>query len=689
MSSRLNNPDPPSNDTTLQILQEQLAIQAAQLTEAIAVEKALRGRIDFLERSTWGAARLMQKILTLKDMLFPAGTRRARALSWCTRLLNTKKTVRFAPPFTPARLPHRQLNEIARTCMKPEYTTSDDIPLMSMLMLALDDQDPAAMAVTVQSFLDQIDARWEVLIGCTPKTEATWRQQHVAEEDARIRLIHISPEECTGAGWQLLLTAAQGTFVGVIDPGDTLEPHMLFEVATLQARQADVDLLYSDEDSFDGLLRFNAFFKPDWSPELMWTINYIGRLWLARRTVLLAAGGFHALETAAAEYDVLLRLSEQSRNIGHLRAPLYSHHFKNSPQMFPPHDSHTAEVLRDAIARTGIVAEVQPGLLPGSYRIRREIHGTPLVSIIIPTLGKMRYIPQCVASIRKISTYPRYEIIVVDNSRLPRCEAYDVLKEHGCTIVRWPEPFNWSQENNVGAAYANGEYLLFLNDDVEIVTPDWIEALLEHAQHPDIGVVGTKLIYPNRTVQHAGVFITGGIVAYGHAFRKYPHDHPGYYGLNNLERNCIAVTGACIMTSRRVYETLGGFDEELATTLNDVDYCLRAWEQGYRVVYTPYAMTCHHEMVSRAEVPMNQDTLRYWRRWFSVHQQGDPYYNPNLSTEREDYSYASHSAAYQTMWYWWLPNQTSMIDPIQITPLTPCGRYIAPRQKHSSLEHKG
>jgi GT2 family glycosyltransferase len=260
------------------------------------------------------------------------------------------------------------------------------------------------------------------------------------------------------------------------------------------------------------------------------------------------------------------------------------------------------------------------------------------VSIVIPTRDKRALLQTTIESIRVRTDYDRYEIIVVDNdSSEPDAVAYLSSLSAPCQVHRWSEPFNYSAINNFGFRHARGEQVLFLNNDVEVIRPDWLTALLEHAQRPEVGAVGAKLLYADGRIQHAGV-VVGINRAAANAFRSWPGETIGTPRLADLTRNCSAVTGACMMVPRRVLETVGGFDETLRVVLNDVDLCLRIRTHGYLVVYTPHALLYHHEGSTRGRLHPAPDQQAFGEKWKDFLDRGDPYYNPNLTDRHDDWS---------------------------------------------------
>ncbi len=335
------------------------------------------------------------------------------------------------------------------------------------------------------------------------------------------------------------------------------------------------------------------------------------------------------LETG--EYDAVLRCTEQARQSLHL-PKLLCH---RGTEVIDEPEAEAAALER-AAHRRGIAAVVQAGCIPGTWRLRRTTPATGLVSIIIPTCAARERIETCIKSLRERTSYRDFEIICVENIADKQSRWKKWLRQHADTVVTMPRDFNWSRFNNRGVEAAKGDYLLFLNDDVEIIQEDWLDILLEHAQRPEVAVVGPQLLYPDRKVQHAGMFLaTPGTAR--HAFRFAASDEPGYFGLALTQRNVIAVTGACMMMRRGVYQALGGFDEAHQIINNDLDLCLRAHQAGLLTVYTPHAALIHYEAVSRENMKDIYDLRHFERQWKLLFAAGDPYFNPRLSRHSDDY----------------------------------------------------
>lgn len=418
-------------------------------------------------------------------------------------------------------------------------------------------------------------------------------------------------------------------FAGPLSPGDVLGVDALLELALGTRLHAGADFLYADErrvDPADGEMK--AFFKPDWSPELMLATNYIGRPWVASQALLARADA----PLAAGEYDHVLRLTENADRIAHVGRVLCERQGRLL-------DSTATErmALRAALDRRGIKGKVLAGCVQGTHRVQRRVTTKGMVSIIIPTVATRGLVQICIDSIREKSTYRNFEIIVLDNIAEDNKVWKQWVRDNADIVLQIKEKFNWSRFNNKGAARAHGEFLLFLNDDVEVLDSnrDWLECLLEHAQSPDVGVVGPQLLYPDRKVQHAGMFLADGVAR--HAFRFSPEDEPGPFGLALTQREVICVTGACFLTRRDSFDELGGFDETHSVINNDLDYCLRTNRAGRRVIYTPHTTLIHHEMVSRAKIRDIYNVRKFAAAWHSVFLKGDPYFSPHLSGDYDDY----------------------------------------------------
>lgn len=423
---------------------------------------------------------------------------------------------------------------------------------------------------------------------------------------------------------------AEPAFFTALAPGGELGCDALHEMALASAADRNAEFFYSDERRFNpGSGEVEAFFKPQWSPDLLLSTNYIGQFWCARGDLVRKMVATDDDLLTQAPYDLVLRLTEKASAVRHVPAVLC----EQATNETADREDDRAAVER-ALSRRGTAAEVLPGLVPGTWRIKRKLEVDGLVSIIIPTRATQGLIKRCIETIRGRSAYRNFEIVCIEN--IPPAEAHwrDWLQTMADRVVSTQEPFNWSRFNNQAAAAARGEFLLFLNDDIEIIDPDWLTVLLEQAQRSEVGVVGPTLLYPDRRIQHAGMFLAA-LPQARHAFRYVAEDEPGYFGLARTERNVMAVTGACLMTRRETFDRLGGFDESHDIVNNDLDYCLRVWEAGLRTVYTPHTRLIHYEAVSRADMADDFDAAAFDNKWRDLFLRGDPFFSPYLSKTQD------------------------------------------------------
>lgn len=384
-------------------------------------------------------------------------------------------------------------------------------------------------------------------------------------------------------------------FVCALRAGDELGCDALMEFALASGMSRDADFLYGDEWRAEPRGGAAPFLKPDWSPDLLLSTNYVGR-WCASADLLDRAGISVETLLQDGDYDAVLRCTEQARTIRHVQAVL------TQPDDAEGDDeSRARRALAAALVRRGIDGEAVASQLPGSWRVRRTLAVQEPVSIIIPTRASRGLIRTCIETLRGLTAYRNYELVAIDHIPVEAADWKAWLAEAADRVIAAEGPFNWSQFNNLAAAQCSGRYLLFLNDDIEIIDPSWLEALLEHGQRSEVGAVGPMLLYPDRTIQHAGMFLAAPGTA-RHAFRYLPEDDPGYFGLAQMQRNVIAVTGACLLTRRETFERAGGFDERHSIVNGDLDYCLRLWAQGLLNVYTPHARLIHHERASRSSL---------------------------------------------------------------------------------------
>nr|WP_294520678.1 glycosyltransferase family 9 protein [uncultured Rhodopila sp.] len=420
---------------------------------------------------------------------------------------------------------------------------------------------------------------------------------------------------------------------GFLLPGDEPGADALLELAVAGGVHPEADMLYGDEVRLSPVSGDREpFFKPDFSPDLMLSTNYFGRPWVVTSALLAQTEASAASLVSRGEYDLVLRCAELAASVRHVPKLLCQRGV-----MDPDTPEQERSALERALERRGIAGEVIASPIHGTWRVRRTLlSAAGKVSIIIPTCAASGYIETIISTLRAKTAYRNFEIIVIDNIPESNVAWKTWLPQHADKIVDIPGTFNWSIFNNRATGVADGDYFLFLNDDMEITQEGWLDALLEHVQRPEVGIAGPQLLYRDGKVQHAGMFLANNGIG-RHAFRFAAHDDPGYFGLNLTQRNVIAVTGACMLVRRDVFERLGGFDEAHQITNNDLDFCLRAHRAGLLTVFTPYASLIHYELASRAGMKDVFDLTHFDAAWKTTFAAGDPYFNPRLSRHADDY----------------------------------------------------
>ena len=447
---------------------------------------------------------------------------------------------------------------------------------------------------------------------------------------------------------------AKGEYLMFCDHDDTLEPDALYEIVKA-INDTDADVVYTDEDkvSMDGQHYFDPNFKPDFNLFRLRENNYICHIFVVRKSLTDETGMLRSEFDGAQDFDFILRCCEKAKKITHIPKVLY--HWRchmDSTAADPSSKAYAYEAGRKAIRehyqRMGIDAKVDMTERPGWYRSHIKVQGNPMVSIIIPNKDHTDDLELCLFSMSRKSTYRNYEVLIVENNseKEETFEYYKKLPERypKVRVLTWEKEFNYSAINNFAAEEAQGEYLLFLNNDVEILTPDWIEEMLQNCQQENVAAVGAKLYYPDDTIQHAGVVLGLGGIA-GHIMCRASREDPGYFGRMISVQEISAVTAACMMVKRKAFDKVGGLTEELAVAFNDIDFCMKLRAAGYLIVYNPYAELYHYESKSRGleDTPekvarFNKEIQIFEKRWPDILRNGDPYYNPNLTLKSQDFS---------------------------------------------------
>jgi GT2 family glycosyltransferase len=496
------------------------------------------------------------------------------------------------------------------------------------------DTDPAVLTETVESVLAQCYPHWQLcLVDDASRSRATRAAlDDLAALDPRIVVHRLTTNAGIAGASNAALALATGELVGLLDHDDVLAPDALWWVVKLFGRCPDLDIVYTDEDKIDSNGQRTApYFKPDWSPDLFLGVNYLAHFFVARAELLRAVGGWRMGFDGSQDFDLALRLTEQTSRIGHVARPLYGWRMiegstSTDASAKPAADDAGRRALSDALARRGLDADVQGGEAGATrYRPHYRRHGDPLVSIVIPTRDRAELLRRCLTSMEGKSAL-RTELVIVDNQSTDK-DALDEFarleRDHGAKIVRYPHTFNYARQMNLGCLAATGDYLLMLNNDAVVRSEGWLESLVEHAQRPEVGVVGARLVYPDDRSQHEGIVLGMGGVAYN-------ADFGGYFSLGDLVHNCLAVTAAVAMVRPAVFHLAGGFDERLGVAFNDVDLCLRIGELGYRVLYTPHAVVEHEESASRGSLHPTVDDDFARQRWGTPRALRDPFCNPAL-----------------------------------------------------------
>lgn len=495
----------------------------------------------------------------------------------------------------------------------------------------------------IRSVQRQHYENWELCICDDASLDARVRGclERWQKEDSRIKVTFSTKNEGISGASNRAVQLASGEFVGLLDHDDELSPDALYEVVKLLQGQPQADMIYSDEDKLDSEgQRLHPCFKPDWSPEYMLARMYTCHFGVYRRRLLDELGGFRAEFDGSQDYDLVLRLSEKTNEIYHVPKILYHWRMAPGSASISPEGKPYAYVaakrtLSEHLERQQIPGGIVDGPWAGTYRIQFDA-AIEKISIVIVASGMPERLRACISSIEDKTSRAGYEIIVVGKQSLdPQMKLYLSSRLH--TVVPFQEPFHCSELVNLGAQHASGTYLLLLHDDTEVISADWITAMAGFCRQEEIGVVGAKLLYRNNLMQDTGMVLGLKGVA-GHPLRKFPRDFWHDFRSAGETRNCSAVSGACMMVRKNVFEQVGGFDDELSPAYNEIDFCLKVREAGYRIVWTPWAELYHDDLPSPNGRRDPHEIERFRKRWGKI-LANDPYYNPNLTLRHEDLGY--------------------------------------------------
>ena len=514
----------------------------------------------------------------------------------------------------------------------------------------------------IESVLKQSYPLWELCIADDGSTEPNVRLllQEYSRRDSRVKVTFRPENGHICAASNSALSLATGEYVALLDHDDTLARHALHAVVKAIYNNPGVQIIYSDEDKIDEVgNRSDPHFKPDWNPDLFLSQNYIAHLVVYRRELVNRIGGFREGLEGSQDHDLLLRCLRHVNDSEIVHVPSVLYHWRmvqGSTALASQEKDYTTsagvKALRDFfVAQDRLDVGVEAGFLPNTYRVRYPIpQPEPLVTILIPTKDKLEFLEPCVRSILERTTYKTYEIIVLDNES-SEPETLEFLghisrEDQRVRILQYHHPFNFPAINNYGVHHARGAFVALVNNDTEVISPDWLTEMIGHAIRPGIGCVGAKLYYDDDTIQHAGVILgIGGVAGHGHKY--FPRHAHGYFSRLRLCQNLSAVTAACLVVRKAIYDQVGGMDEnELTIAFNDVDFCLKVREAGYLNLWTPYAELYHHESQTRGKedtpekIARSNREIAFMKAKWGEKLLRDPYYSRNLTLEKEDFSLA-------------------------------------------------
>lgn len=510
----------------------------------------------------------------------------------------------------------------------------------------------------LDSIREQTYGNWELCIADgSPKGQSVEKVlRKYAMEDERIRYVVLGENRGISGNTNAAMEMAEGDFIVLADHDDRMTPDALYECAKAINENPGCDVVYSDEDKLDmdGGALFDPHFKPDFNPDLLRSVNYICHLFLAKAELVKRVGGFRQEFDGAQDYDFIFRCTEQAEKICHIPKVLY--HWRchqDSTASNPESKLYAFEAGSRAIMahyeRVGIGAvKVEKGVDYGIYHTKYKIDGEPLVSVIIPNKDHTADLDLCIRPMLTKGTWKHLEFVVVENNSTDpeTFRYYERIQQEfpNVRVVTWEREFNYSAINNFGVSFSKGPYLLFMNNDIEQIAEDFVEEMLGICQRDDVGVVGARLLYEDDTIQHAGVVVGFGGIA-GHTFIGLHKAENSYFHRAMCAQDYSAVTAACMMSKKDVFEAAGGFSEDLAVAFNDIDYCMKVRAQEKLVVYAPYAVLHHYESKSRGleDTPekvarFNREIAIFAKKWPEILKKGDPYYNPNLTLRKSNFA---------------------------------------------------
>lgn len=515
----------------------------------------------------------------------------------------------------------------------------------------------------VDSLIGQTYSNWELCLA-DGSPEENKELSKIYNKDERIKYKFIGENKGIAGNTNEALSLVTGDFIALLDHDDLLPIFSLYEIVKCINENPDVEFIYTDEDKFEKLggKRYDPYFKSDFAPDTLRANNFICHFSIFKKELMDKLGGFRSEYDGAQDYDILLRMSEETNKIVHIPKILYHWRVhslstaKSGGTAKPYAYESGVKAVQSHIDRIGLKGTVEHGNTLGTYKVNYEIKGNPKVSILIPNKDYISTLKVCLNSIKKLTTYKNYEIIIIENNSEEE-ETFNFYKKidgkDNIKVIYFPEKeFNYSKIINFGVRNSTGEYIVQLNNDTELRTPNWLEEMLMYAQREDVGAVGVELFYPDNTIQHAGIIIGIGGVA-GHVFRNIPKGIHGYFSKDAMIQNLSAVTAACIMTRREIYDEVDFMDEKFKVAFNDVDFCLKIRKTGKLIVYNPYVQFTHYESKSRGfeDTPEKKKRFdgevdRFHDKWQTVLDKGDPYYNINLRLDNDQCAIKTEKVKY-------------------------------------------
>jgi len=545
-----------------------------------------------------------------------------------------------------------QLKQQARTVETFEFQ-----PKISIIMPVYNTPVDILQAA-IDSVLAQTYPSWELCIanGSPDSEPIRMLLDGYKEKDKRIRCTHLEKNLGIANNNNQAVGLAGGDFVAFLDHDDLLAPFALFEVVSALNEYPETELFYSDEDKItaDGSQRLQRFFKPAFSLQYLHSVNYLCHFLVVRKTAGDTVGWFRDGFEGAQDFDFILRLIENVKVVTHIPKILY--HWRIWEQSTASGadsktyaDTSGKKALKEHFERTGFSVSIADGILPTNYKVQYRLEKEPFISIIIPNKDHAPVLKKCIDSILKKTSYPRFEIIIVENnSTSDEIEQYykQVSRDARVRVIDWDEPFHYSRINNWAASKAKGSVLLFLNNDMEVITPDWLAGLVQFTARPEVAAIGAKLYYPDDTIQHGGIVVGVGGIA-GHSHKHLPRSESGYFARLVSTQNFSAITAACLMVRKEIFDEVGGFEESFPVAFGDVDLCLKFSHAGYLNVWTPYVELYHFESRTRGYEDTQEKMERaasekyfFRKKWSTFLLNGDPFYNPNLSLIYQNFSIA-------------------------------------------------